>query len=38
MNILLLISGLILLIKSADIFVDGSSNIAKVFGLSPLVI
>lgn len=38
MNIILLISGFILLIKSADIFVDGSSNIAKVFGLSPLII
>ncbi|MGD6803081.1 calcium/sodium antiporter [Rossellomorea vietnamensis] len=35
---LLLISGFILLIKGADLFVDGSSNIARAFHVSPLLI
>lgn len=35
---LLLISGFILLIKGADFFVDGSSNIARAFHVSPLLI
>ncbi|MGM0846707.1 MAG: calcium/sodium antiporter [Bacillota bacterium] len=35
---ILLIAGFILLIKGADFFVDGSSNIARAFHVSPLLI
>lgn len=38
MNYIILIIGFILLIKGADIFVDGASNIAKKFGIPPIVI
>lgn len=37
-NILILIAGFALLIKSADILVDGSSSLAKKFGISSIVI
>ncbi len=38
LNIVLLIVGFVLLIKGADILVDGSSAIAKKFGISSLII
>lgn len=38
LNFLILVVGLILLVKCADIFVDGSSNIAKAFGIPSLII
>lgn len=38
MNLILLIVGLIILIKSADLFVDGSSNVAKALGIPSLII
>ena len=38
MNYLLLIIGFILLIKGADFFVEGSSNIAKVFRIPNVII
>lgn len=38
MNIVLLALGIFLLIKSADWFVEGSSNLAKSLGISPLII
>ena len=38
MNYILLIIGFILLIKGADIFVDGASNIAKKFGIPSIVV
>ena len=38
MNLILLVIGFILLIKCADIFVDGCSNIAKFFGIPSLII
>ena len=38
MSIILLIIGLILLIKCADIFVDGCSNVAKSLGIPTLII
>ena len=38
LNFILLIVGLVLLVKCADIFVDSSSNIAKAFGIPALVI
>lgn len=38
LNIVLLIVGFILLIKGADVLVDGSSSIAKKFGISNVVI
>lgn len=38
LNILLLIVGFVLLIKGADFFVDGSSSIAKFFGIPSFVI
>ncbi len=37
-NIILLILGMVLLIKGADFFVDGSSKIAKAMKISPLII
>ena len=37
-SFLMLVIGLVLLVKGADIFVDGSSNIAKVFGIPSLII
>lgn len=37
-NILFLVLGFILLIKGADIMVDGSASVAKKFGLSSLLI
>lgn len=37
-NILILILGFILLIKGADIFVDGSSNIAKKIGIPSVIV
>ena len=37
-NILLLAAGFLMLIKGADLFVDGSSGIASKFGISQLVI
>jgi cation:H+ antiporter len=38
MNLILLLSGFVLLIKSAELFVDGSSNLAKSFGIPPLIV
>lgn len=38
LNIILLIIGFILLIKGADIFVDGASNTAKAFKVSKMLI
>ena len=38
MDIILLIIGFVLLIKCADIFVDGCSNIAKFLGIPTLII
>lgn len=38
LNVLLLILGFVLLIKGADFFVEGASNIADKFGISQLVI
>ena len=38
MNIILLIIGFIMLIKCADLFVDGCSNVAKAFGIPTLII
>lgn len=38
MTYILLVIGFVLLIKGADFFVDGSSNIAKAFRVSPLLI
>lgn len=37
-NVVLLIVGMALLIKGADFFVDGASNIAKSMKISPLII
>lgn len=37
-NILLLILGFVILIKGADIFVDGASSTARLFNLSPMLI
>ena len=38
MNYILIIIGFILLVKCADIFVDGSSNLAKALKVPPLII
>lgn len=38
MSYIILIIGFILLIKGADIFVDGASNIAKKFGIPPIIV
>lgn len=38
MSIILIIIGLILLIKCADLFVDGCSNVAKALGIPSLII
>lgn len=38
MNILIIILGFFILIKSADLFVDGSSKLASSLGISPLII
>lgn len=38
MNYIILIIGFILLIKGADIFVEGASKIAKKFGIPPIVV
>lgn len=38
LSFIILIIGLILLVKCADVFVDGSSNIAKAFGIPSLII
>ena len=38
MNYILLLLGFILLVKGADYFVDGSSNIAKKLKISSLII
>ena len=38
MDYLLLIVGVILLIKGADLFVDGSSKLAKAFKIPPIII
>ena len=38
LNILLLIVGFVLLIKGADVFVDGASSTARNFNLSPMLI
>ena len=37
-NIILLITGFILLIKGADVFVDGASSTARNYNLSPMLI
>ena len=37
-NILLIVLGLFLLIRCADMFVDGSSNVAKALGIPSLLI
>ena len=36
--IILLLVGFVLLVKGADIFVDGSSNIARKFGIPSIVV
>ena len=38
MSIILVIVGLVLLVKCADIFVDGSSSVAKSLGIPSLII
>lgn len=38
LSFILLVVGLALLVKCADLFVDGSSNIAKAFGIPSLII
>lgn len=38
LNFLMLVVGLVLLVKCADVFVDGSSNVAKAFGIPSLII
>lgn len=38
LNIMLLIIGFVLLVKCADIFVDGCSNIARALGISSIII
>ena len=38
MSFVLIIIGLVLLIKCADWFVDGCSNVAKAFGIPSLII
>lgn len=38
MNFILIVIGLILLVKCADMFVDGSSNIAKSLGIPSLIV
>ncbi len=38
LNFLMLVIGLVLLVKGADIFVDGSSNVAKSLGIPSLII
>lgn len=38
LSFILLVAGLAILVKCADIFVDGSSNIAKAFGIPSLII
>lgn len=38
LTIILLVAGFLLLIKGADLLVDGSSSIAKKFGISDLII
>ena len=38
LNFIVLVVGLALLVKCADIFVDGSSNVAKSFGIPSLII
>lgn len=38
LNLVILVVGLILLVKCADMFVDGSSNVAKAFGIPSLII
>ena len=38
MDIILVIIGIFLLIKSADFFVDGCSNIAKALGIPSLIV
>ncbi|MBR6788228.1 MAG: calcium/sodium antiporter [Clostridia bacterium] len=38
MNVFLLVLGMVLLIKGADFFVDGSSRIAKAMKIPPLII
>lgn len=38
LNIMLLVIGFVLLVKCADIFVDGCSNIARALGISSIII
>ena len=38
LNVILLVVGLVLLIKCADMFVDGCSNVAKALGIPSLII
>ena len=38
LNILLLVVGFVVLVKGADCFVEGSSNLAKALGVSTLII
>ncbi|MDO4466146.1 MAG: calcium/sodium antiporter [Bacillota bacterium] len=38
LSVFLLIIGFVLLIKGADFFVDGSSNVAKMFKVPPIII
>ena len=38
LSIILLVVGFVLLIKGADLFVDGSSNVAKALGIPSLII
>lgn len=38
LNFIILVVGLVILVKCADIFVDGSSNVARAFGIPSLII
>ena len=38
LNVLLLLLGFVMLVKGADIFVDGSSNVAKIFKIPSIIV
>ena len=38
LSVILIVVGLVLLIKCADMFVDGCSNVAKALGIPSLII
>ena len=37
-NLILLLSGFFFLVKGADLFVDGSSSVAKIFKITSVII